>query len=34
VGAWRARAREFVTQWREELMVPAPGSPRAPEAAR
>lgn len=34
VGAWRARARAFVTQWREELMVPAPGSPRGPEAAR
>jgi hypothetical protein len=34
VPAWRARAREFVTEWREELMVPGPGSPLAVEAAR
>ena len=34
VAAWRSRAREFVTHWREELMVPGPGSPLAAEAAR
>jgi hypothetical protein len=27
VGAWRRRARQFLTRWREELMVPGPGSP-------
>ncbi len=26
VGAWRRRAREFCTRWREELMVPCPGT--------
>ncbi len=27
---WPARAREWCTRWREELMTPGPGSPRAP----
>ena len=26
VGSWRARAREFCTAWREELMTPCPGT--------
>jgi hypothetical protein len=26
VAAWRARAREFCTDWREELMTPCPGT--------
>ena len=34
VAQWRRRARQHVTQWREELMVPGPGSPLAAEAAR
>ena len=34
VGPWRARARDFVTHWREELMVPGPGSPLRQEMAR
>ncbi|MCH2173880.1 hypothetical protein MK489_24130 [Myxococcota bacterium] len=29
---WRARAREFCTEWREELMVPCPGTVCCPEA--
>ena len=27
IPKWRARAREYLTRWREELMVPCPGSP-------
>ncbi len=34
VGAWRARASEFVTRWREELMVPGPRSPLSPVTGR
>ena len=34
VAAWRSRAREFVTHWREELMVPGPGSPLCPPTDR
>lgn len=34
VGAWRTSAREFVTEWREELMVPGPGSPLAADTDR
>jgi len=30
---WRQRAREWLTGWREELMVPAPGTPLAEVAA-
>ena len=30
--AWRDRAREFTTQWREELMIPCPGTPMGPAA--
>src|SRR4029078_7602346 len=30
VAAWHARAREWATRWREELMTPAPGSLLAP----
>jgi hypothetical protein len=26
IGKWRARAREFLTDWREELMTPHPGT--------
>lgn len=26
IAAWRARAREFLTDWREELMTPYPGT--------
>jgi hypothetical protein len=26
VSGWRSRAREFCTQWREELMTPCPGT--------
>jgi hypothetical protein len=26
IGRWRARAREFLTDWREELMTPHPRS--------
>jgi hypothetical protein len=26
IPAWRARARDFLTEWREELMTPGPGS--------
>jgi hypothetical protein len=32
VAVWRARARAYVTRWREELMVPGPGSPLASPA--
>ena len=32
VLAWRQRAREFCTRWREELMVPCPGTVCCPEA--
>jgi hypothetical protein len=31
VLAWRRRAREFCTRWREELMVPCPGTTCCPE---
>jgi hypothetical protein len=34
VAAWRSGARQFVTRWREELMVPGPGSPLALPAPR
>ena len=27
IGKWRDTARSFLTRWREELMVPAPGAP-------
>ena len=30
VPAWRQRAREFCTRWREELMVPYPGTTCCP----
>ena len=30
VAEWRAHARQYLTAWREELMVPCPGSPLAP----
>jgi hypothetical protein len=30
VLSWRRRAREFCTQWREELMVPCPGTTCCP----
>jgi hypothetical protein len=30
IAQWRARAREFATNWREELMTPAPGTMFAP----
>jgi len=30
VAAWHARAREWATRWREELMTPAPGTLLAP----
>jgi hypothetical protein len=30
VGQWRQRARAWVAAWREELMVPGPGSPLSP----
>ncbi|HEU5300967.1 MAG TPA: hypothetical protein VFW06_01885 [Acidimicrobiia bacterium] len=26
IATWRARAREFLTEWREELMTPYPGT--------
>ena len=26
IAHWRAKAREFATNWREELMTPAPGT--------
>jgi hypothetical protein len=29
VGKWREEARQYLTAWREELMVPGPGSPLA-----
>jgi hypothetical protein len=32
VLAWRERAREFCTRWREELMVPCPGTVCCPAA--
>jgi hypothetical protein len=32
IAGWRARAREFTTRWREELMIPCPGTPMGPEA--
>ena len=31
--AWRRRAREFCTRWREELMVPCPGTLTGPPRA-
>jgi hypothetical protein len=34
VPKWRARAREFLTRWREELMVPVPGSALAVSGRR
>ncbi|MEJ5254185.1 MAG: hypothetical protein WHS89_02430 [Acidimicrobiales bacterium] len=30
--AWRARARELTTRWREELMIPCPGTPMGPDS--
>ena len=30
IVAWRRRAREFCTRWREELMTPQPGTLLAP----
>ncbi len=27
IARWRARARDFTTRWREELMTPYPGTP-------
>jgi hypothetical protein len=32
VAAWRTRAREYCTRWREELMVPCPGTVCCPKA--
>jgi hypothetical protein len=32
VGAWRAQARTWTARWREELMVPCPGTPMGPDA--
>lgn len=32
VAAWRTRSREWTTRWREELMVPCPGTPMGPDA--
>jgi hypothetical protein len=32
VSAWRTTARQVLTRWREELMVPCPGSPGSPVA--
>ena len=29
IAKWRDGGRPFLTRWREELMVPAPGSPLA-----
>jgi hypothetical protein len=34
VSGWRAASRQFLTRWREELMVPGPGSPLGPEMAQ
>ncbi len=34
VLSWRRRAREFCTQWREELMAPSPGTTCCPEKLR
>lgn len=34
VAAWRSASREFLTAWREELMVPGPGSPLAPDTGQ
>ncbi|MDQ1373534.1 MAG: hypothetical protein QOJ09_872 [Actinomycetota bacterium] len=34
VGRWRLASRQFLTRWREELMVPGPGSPLGPEMAQ
>jgi hypothetical protein len=31
VPGWRRRAREFTTRWREELMIPCPGTPMGPD---
>jgi hypothetical protein len=31
IGRWRERARAFTTRWREELMVPCPGTPMGPD---
>jgi len=32
VHAWRTTARQWLTRWREELMVPCPGGPGSPVA--
>jgi hypothetical protein len=32
VPAWRTTARQVLTRWREELMVPCPGGPGSPSA--
>ena len=32
VVAWRHRARAWTTRWREELLVPCPGTPMGPDA--
>lgn len=32
IAAWRATARQWLTRWREELMVPCPGGPGSPVA--
>lgn len=31
VARWRDRARAFTTRWREELMIPCPGTPMGPD---
>ena len=31
ITAWRARSREYCTRWREEMMIPCPGTPMGPE---
>ncbi|HEX7444310.1 MAG TPA: hypothetical protein VF320_10500 [Acidimicrobiales bacterium] len=30
-AAWRDSARRFTTRWREELMIPCPGTPMGPD---
>jgi hypothetical protein len=34
IPAWRTRAREFCTGWREEILIPCPGTPMGPAAWR
>ncbi len=31
IPAWRKRARQYCTRWREELLIPCPGTPLGPE---